>query len=413
MPQTIRPITADELTAWFEAFGTAFYVWVSDPAANAALRRDTMDLSRALAAFDDDGTIVGTYRSFATRLTVPGGARLPVGGVSAVSVRPTHRRQGLLTRMITEDLARSVDRGEAASILISAEWPIYGRYGYGPATWQATWSLRTRATAFRVPPTGTVEVVNALAARQVLPEIYEAYAAAQPGAIDRPAHRWDADLGLVDAPGRTRWKGQVVVHRDDAGTPDGYARFHGEENWVDMFPEHRLILDELHGVSTAAEIDLWRHVAQMDLTATIQGEVRREREPVQWALADPRAARVTGRADFLWVRLLDVERALGERAYERDGDLVIEVVDRLGDRDGPAAGRYRLSVRGGAGTCVRTDDPTELTVEVGALGAAYLGGTRLVDAARAGGSTEQRDGALADADRLFRTADDPWCSTWF
>jgi predicted acetyltransferase len=412
VPPTIRPIREDELPAWFEAFGTAFYIWASDPHAAAESRRAHMDLDRALGAFEGDA-IVGTYRSFATRLTVPGGARLPVDAISAVSVRPTHRRQGILTRMITQDLWSAVDRGEVASILIAAEWPIYGRYGYGPATWQAKWTLRTRATRFTVAPTGTLEVVDALTARSLVPAIYDAYVAGQPGAIDRPDHRWDHDLGLAESPGRPRWKGQVVVHRNAAGEPDGYARFHGEESWVDMYPEHRMLVDELHGATLAADIDLWRHLAQMDLTASITAEVRREREPMQWALADPRAAQVSGRADFLWARLLDVERALGERRYERDGDMVLEIVDRLGDRDGPAAGRYRLSVRGGAGTCVRSDDPADLTVPIDALSAAYLGGTRLADAARASAVSEHRAGALLELDALLRTADEPWCSTWF
>lgn len=413
MPQTIRPITADELPAWFEAFGTAFYIWASDPHASAAARRDTMDLNRALAAFDEDKTIVGTYRSFTTRLTLPGGARVPVDAVSAVSVRPTHRRRGLLTRMINEDLWNAVDRGEVASILIAAEWPIYGRYGYGPATWQAKWTLRTRAATFQVPPTGSVEVVDALTARSLVPAIYDAYVAGQPGEIDRPEHRWDHELGIVEFPGRPKWKGQLVIHRDAAGVPDGYARFHGEENWVDMFAEHRMLLDELHGATREVDVDLWRHLAQMDLTATIQAEVRREHEPMQWALSDPRTAQVSGRSDFLWVRILDVPRALAGRTYERDGELVIEVADRLGDRDGPAAGRYRLSVRGGSATCERTKDEPELTVDVRALSAAFLGGTRLVDTSRTGASTERRPGALGEADRLLRTADEPWCSTWF
>ncbi len=413
MPQTIRPITREELPSWFEAFGTAFYIWASDPHAQAAFRGDVMDLQRCLGAFDEDGTIVGTYRSFATRLTVPGGARLPTDAVSAVSVRPTHRRRGILTRMITEDLRRSVDRGEVVSVLIAAEWPIYGRYGYGPGTWQAPLTLRVRSARFQPPATGTVQVVPALAARQLIPDIYAAYAAAQPGEIDRPDHRWDGELGLVDAPGRPKWKGQIAIHRNDAGEPDGYARFHGEENWVDMLPDHKMILDELHAATSEAEIDLWRHIAQMDLTATITAEVRREREPMQWALVDGRVVQAGARTDFLWVRLLDVERAMSERTYERDGDMVIEVLDQLADGDGPAAGRYRLSVRGGAGTCVRTDEAPALTIEVRALSAAYLGGTRLVDATRAGGATEHAAGTLAEADRLLRTADDPWCSTWF
>jgi predicted acetyltransferase len=413
MPPTVRSITADELIGWNEAFSTAFYIWASDPAARAEVQlANKLDIDRCLAAFDGD-TMVGTYRSFATRLTVPGGARLPVGAVSAVSVRPTHRRRGLLTSMITKDLRRSVDRGEVASILIAAEWPIYGRYGYGPATWQAKWTLRTRATTFTTPPIGSVEVVGAAAARELLPTIYDRYVANQPGAIDRPDHRFDGDLGLREWPGRPRWQGQVAIHRDDAGVPDGYARFHGEENWVDMYPEHRMLVDELHAVTVEAEIDLWRHLAQMDLTASIQAEVRREHEPMQWVLADPRAAQVSGRSDFLWLRLLDVERALVGRTYERDGTLVVEILDTLGGELGPAAGRYRLEVRDGAATCARTEAAPELTIDVRALGAAYLGGTRLADAVRSSGFTEHRPGALDDADRLFRSAAEPWCSSWF
>lgn len=412
MPPTVRSITPEELPAWFEAFGTAFYIWASDPNAMAAHRRDAMDLDRTLGAFEA-GQVVGTYRSFASRLTVPGGERIPVGAVSAVSVRPTHRRRGTLRRMITQDLGQSAARGEVASILIASEWPIYGRFGYGPATWQARWTLHARASTFRVAQTGTVEVVSPLAARQIVPAIYEAFAAAQPGAIDRPDQRWDGELGLVEAPGRPKWKGQVAIHRNEAGEPDGYARFHGEENWVDMRPEHRMLLDELHAATTAAEVDLWRHLAQMDLTSTIQAEVRRQHEPMQWFLSDPRAAQVTGRADFLWVRLLDVERGLAGRRYERDGALVLEVLDDLGGAPGPAAGRYRLEVGGGTATCSRTRAAPELTVDVRALSAAYLGGTRLVDATRAGDAAEHRPGALAEADALLRTADEPWCSTWF
>jgi predicted acetyltransferase len=412
VPPTIRPITAEELPAWFEAFGTAFYIWATDPHAAAAFRGPVMDLQRCLGAFED-GTMVGTYRSFPTRLTVPGGARLAVDAVSAVSVRPTHRRQGILTRMISEDLRRSVDRGEAASILIAAEWPIYGRFGYGPATWQAHWSLRARAATFVPASIGRIEVVDALAARRLLPAIYDAYTAATPGEIDRPDHRWDVELGLVDAPGRPKWKGQVVIHRDDAGEPDGYARFHGEENWVDMLPDHKMIVDELHGVTAAVDVDLWRHLAQMDLTASIQAEVRREHEPLQWALADARVAQVSGRSDFLWVRILDVGRALEARRYERDGVLVLEILDELAGEPGPAGGRYRLEVDGGTATCIRTDAAPELTIDVRTLGAAYLGGTRLAEAAHGDGATEHRNGALVDADRLFRTSDEPWCSTWF
>lgn len=412
MPPTIRSVTREELADWFATFGTAFYIWTSDPRARADFSAPTMDLERALGAFDGS-TMVGTYRSFATRLTVPGGARVDTSAISAVSVRPTHRRQGILTSMIARDIRASAARGEVVSVLIAAEWPIYGRFGFGPATWQVKRTLRSREATFLTAPTGTIDVVDAARARELVPDIYDAYAASQPGEISRPDHRWDVELGVVDAPGRPKWTGQVVIHRDGAGTPDGYARFHGEENWVDMIPDHRMLVDELHGVTDAADIELWRHLAQMDLTASIAAEVRREREPMQWVLADARVAQAGPRTDFLWLRVLDVERALAARRYERDGSLVIEVLDPLAGSDGPAAGRYRLEARNGEATCARTDAAPDLTLEARLLGAAYLGGTSLREIAGGGGVTEHRAGALAEADLMFTTSTPPWCSTWF
>jgi predicted acetyltransferase len=412
MPQTIRVIEPDELPAWFQAFATAFYIWANDPHALAAARRDTIELDRVVGAFED-GQIVGTFRTFPTRLTLPGGAQVPVNAVSGVSVRPTHTRRGTLSRMIAFDIERAAARGDVACVLIASEWPIYGRFGYGPATWHARWTIRTRAARIAGEPVGTIEMVDALAGRKLIPEIYAAYAAAQPGEIEREEHRWDATLGIVELPGRPRWQGSIAIHRDAAGKPDGYARYHGEEVWDDGIPDNVLILDELHGMTPEAELDLWRFLVAMDLTATIRADTRREREPLQWHLSDGRAARVTGLSDFLWVRILDVERALGERRYDRDGSIVLEVRDELNGSPGPAAGTYTLGVRDGAGTCRRTDAKPDLTIDVRALGAALLGGTNLRDVTRAEGASEHRPGALTEADALLRTADAPWCSSWF
>jgi predicted acetyltransferase len=413
MPPTIRPITAHELGAWYATFATAFYVWPSDPDAMAEFRRPTAEYDRMLGAFEGD-TIVGTFRSFATELTVPGGNALPVNAVSGVSVRPTHRRRGTLGRMMARDLAGAIEREDVASILIASEWPIYGRFGFGPATWKADWTLRPRSMTFLAEPVGSIEVVRAEAAREVIPDIYAAYAGAQPGEITRPVHRWDADLGIVEWPGRPRWRGQVAIHRDAAGRPDGFARIRGEENWgAGGMPDHTMLVDELHGVTTEAEIDLWRFLAQMDLTAVIKAENRRAREPLTWYLADARAARPNGPSEFLWVRPLDVQRLLAARHYERDASLVLEVTDVVDGKPGPAAGRYRLEARDGVAACERIEAQPDLTIDVRHLGAASLGGTRLADAARAGGATEHRPGALREADLVFRTADPPWCSTWF
>lgn len=409
----VRPITLDEQPSWFEAFSGAFYIWAHDPRALAAARRDHFDPARMIGAFEGE-RIVGTFRTFGADLTLPGGARVPVSCVTAVSTLPTHRRRGVLTSLNAFDVDRCVGRGDAASVLISAEWPIYGRFGYGPATWHARWTLRVRAARFAGERSGSVELLQPIEARRVLPDIYDRYAAAQPGELSRPAEDlWDFALGLMELPGRPRWHGSTAVHRDAAGELDAYARYHGEEVWEEGIPDNVLVLDELHGVSLEAELELWRYLAQMDLTATIRADTRREREPLQWYLADARAARATNLTDFLWLRPLDVPRLLGARGYDRDGELTLEVTDLVDGRPGPAAGRYRLETRGGTATCTRTDSTPDLTIEARALGAAILGGTRLVDACRSTATVERRPGALAAADGLLRSADAPWCSTWF
>ena len=122
---------------------------------------------------------------------------------------------------------------------------------------------------------------------------------------------------------------------------------------------------------------------------------------------------VGGLTDFLWVRVLDVARVLGERAYDHDGELVLEVVDVVDGAPGPAAGRYRLAVREGVASCRRADADADLTIDVRALSAAsprrHAPRRREPDAA----VVEHRPGAMRQADSLLRTADPPWCSTWF
>jgi predicted acetyltransferase len=412
VPITVRPIVAEELVAWFAAAGAGFFVWPQDPEASAEARGKYMDLDRTIAAFDGP-TIAGTFRTFPTQLTLPGGAQVPVSAVTAVTVRPTHRRRGLLTDMATDDIRRGVERGDVASVLIASEWPIYGRFGYGPATWHAKWTLRARTRGFQVQSTGSVEIVRPKDARPILPDIYRRYQAEQPGELARLDWWWDNDLGLVEIPGRPRWQGSVAIHLDAAGVADGYVRYKGEEHWDEGIPDNTLVVDELHGATFAAELDLWRYLAQMDLIATIRAETRRPREPMQWFLADARAARVTGLTEFLWVRPYDVARLLGGRSYDRSAELVLEVDDTVDGKAGPAAGRYRLEATPDGAACTRTNGTPDLTLTARALGAASLGGTRLADITRPGGATEHRPGALREADLLLRTADDPWCSTWF
>jgi len=412
VPITIRPVTADELLPWFQQLATTFFIWPIEPEGSTKMPWATKDLDRRIAAFDGE-RIVGTYRTFATELTLPGGARIQASAVSAVSTRPTHRRQGILTKLIDYDVEACVERGDVASVLYAAEWPIYGRFGYGPATWQARWTLQTRAANILAPPSGTIEVLPAAEAREIVADIHRRAAARRAGDIQRPDHNWEVDLGLMDSPGRTRWKGSIAIHRADDGTPDGYLLLRGEERWDEGIPDNIAKVDELIGVTPAAEVELWRYVLSLDLVSEARANGLPPDLSLMWHLTDGRAAQLVRVNDGLWLRPFDVPRLLGGRAYERDGRVVIEVVDRLGEKNGPANGRFRLDASGSGATCRTTSDPADVTLTASVLGAASLGGTRLADAGRAGGAEEATPGALAALDLLLRTSVQPWCSTFF
>ena len=408
--QTRHP-TVDELPAVMRVMNAAF-LETQDADLQAAFVADYWDLDRVWTA-DDDGRLVGTFRTWGTELTVPGGAQLPASAISAVTVQPTHRRRGVLTGMMRAAQAAARDAGEACMLLYASEWPIYGRYGFGPAVETTEIVLDTRGVSFPgVTPPGSIELIERAAAEPIVREVFDAHRREQVGAIRRLDRRWRVDLGLKDIPWQPPFRGWVALHRDPDGVVDGFARYHPEARWTDRRPDNTLIVDELIARSPGAYAGLWRFLAEVDLVTSLRAGFRRADEPLKWLLADARHVRETERGEGLWCSLLDVPRALAARRYERAGSLVIELVGRS-DEGRPTRARVGLDASPDGATARESDASPDLTIAASALGAAYLGGTPLRLAVLAAGVDEHREGALAEADALFRTLDQPWCTTFF
>jgi len=409
MTPEIRPIREDELLAYLDATSTGF-LERPDVARLADEVRSRWELSRTWAAFEG-GRICGTFRSWATEITVPGLARLPAAAVSGVSVLPTHRRRGVLRAMVAAEHAALRERGEVIGLLYASEYPIYGRFGYGSAADVAKWTLDAHGTTFRGDPQGRVEMAPAdPASRDAIRAVFDAWRLRQPGEIRRRDFVWDHDLGLLDTGWGERWKGFLAFHRDDEDIVDGYVRYHADSKWVMRQPRNEVIVDELHALTSDAYDGLWRFLAEIDWVATVRADSRSPAEPLRWRIVNARAASVSDVGDGLWVRLFDAPRALEARSWERSGRVVLELID-----DEAAGGRQRVELDASphGARCRATRRSPDLTLHVSALGAAYLGGTRLRDAVMSAGADEHRDGALTEADALLRTADVPWCSTFF
>jgi predicted acetyltransferase len=92
-----------------------------------------LDVDRMHAAFEDD-VIIGGAGAFGFDFAVPGGS-LPCAGISVVGVYPTHRRRGVLRAMMDAQLLDVHERGEPLAALWASEETIYGRFGYGLASW--------------------------------------------------------------------------------------------------------------------------------------------------------------------------------------------------------------------------------------------------------------------------------------
>ncbi|MEW1635037.1 GNAT family N-acetyltransferase [Streptomyces sp. NPDC093801] len=414
MSADIRPIAASELSHWLRALNAGFLRTEPVPEADVALRAASWDLSRALGAFDPvTGRCVATFRSFAQELTVPGGAAVPSSAVTNVSVTSTHRRQGLLTRMMAAELAAAKERGDVVSTLIAAEYPIYGRYGYGPAATAAEWEIDIARSGLDPRGSGPgdggrIDLVDVSEVRETGPALHERLRASVHGAVSRDTRWWNLATGLEKSLARPYKDAFHAVYRDASGEPAGLAVYSADDHWTDeKLPQNTLRVRDLIAVTPAAERALWRFLCSVDWVLKVRTGYRAPDDLVPLLLPDPRAARQVTSADFLWLRLLDVERALAARTYAVPGVLVLEVEDAAGLADG----RYRLDAA--AGACTRTQDPADLRLDVSALGSLYLGDESAARLAALGRVAEERPGAVALADAVFRTARRPWCPDIF
>ena len=410
MDLELRDITDEEFPAHARLTEAAFGHQPSDQEV-----QDWADLTAGEHRWGvfDDGEIVATGGAFAFDLTVPGGATVPAGGLTAIAVRPTHRRRGILTSMMDHHLDEVARRRQPISILTASEASIYGRFGYGPAGHLATWKLPTAGASLSPPPRaeGRLRVVDAATARSLLPQVYDANRTVTPGALSRKPAWWDHHLLDREASREGASAMFFVVHESTDGVVDGYATYRLKPSWT----RHGLADGELVAVAVVSadpevEAALWEHLLGVDLVTTVRGRHRPVEDHLRWRLADPRRMQVQHVLDHLWVRILDVPAALEARRYPVAGSVVIEVTDAFR----PAAGgRFRLEGGPLAATCARTDEPADVALAAPDLGAVYLGGVRPSTLARAGRVEERTRGALARLDVLLSWHGSPWCATAF
>lgn len=402
----IAPTNAEEFVA-FTRFAEAPYG--HDVGAEVVEAwRGLVDYERFVAA-RLDGTIIGTAGAMARQLSLPGGATAPCAAITAVAVRPDHRRRGLLRRLMGRLLDDARERGEPFAVLVASEQSIYGRFGFGLAiptldlAIERPWA-NLRDLTDRVESEPPVEMTDLGDAPQQLAPIREALRARRHGLLSRPAAEWRVTIEVDPADERAgAGPRQAAVVRDR-----GYVIWRIKPDWGATGPAGTVVVEALVGLDPAATAALWRFVLTMDLCSTIEAKARPLDDPLPALVADPGRVRRTAGVPY-FLRLLDVATALESRRYQADGVLELEVADgALPDQRGV----YRLEVDDGVGTVRRVDQPRvdgvdRVRLDVEDLGALYLGGVRVAQLAAAG-RVIAAEGAMERCDRMFTTSMAPW-----
>ncbi|HEY2313942.1 MAG TPA: GNAT family N-acetyltransferase [Streptosporangiaceae bacterium] len=409
----IRPITPDEFEAFGAVPGQAFLEeW---PAEAREIERQVTEFDRTIAAFDG-AQIVGTAGAYTFRLTVPGGTA-DAAGISSVSVLPSHRRRGILTDMMRHLIMDARQRGEAMAILFASESGIYGRFGYGVATWHQRIRIARGDGRLAVGAAGPelkeprLRFTGPAEARADLLRVFDAALPGRPGMLARNDSWWNV---LLSDPPTTR-DGmsplRCVVAEDDAG-PRGYTLYRTQPSWTDGLADGTLRLRELIALDPAAAAALWADMFSRDLVGQVIAPSRPVDDPLLAMLADPRRAQPLV-SDALWVRLIDLPAAMRQRSYASPVDIVLDVVDPLLPDN---AGRWRLTSGGpddGSPQCERSTAPADLLMATHALGAGYLGGASFGQLAAAGHISELTPGALTRLAAAMSWDPRPWCSMMF
>ena len=397
----LRQITAAEFVEWVQVEARAYGNRLN---ADPEVLRPNFDLDRSIAVFDR-GRIVGGAHSHLQEISIPGGASA-IAGVANIEVQPTHRRRGIMTRMMQHQLEDVYRRGEPLAGLFASESVIYGRFGYGIGSLREEWSIQRHYTGYanRFDCPGRFEFIDPADIGAVLPEVFRRSTAGRPGVFQKAPYLWQREAQAPEH--RQGGRGGIFYAGyygtdEDGAVMDGYARYRTDGDTV--------VVQELLAATREAGAALWRFCFDTDLVTQAQAERRPVDDPLPWMLADTRRLQRNTR-DGLWLRLVDVAAALSQRQYATAGKLVIQVQDEVCPWN---AKRFALEAGPEGASCRATEAAPGLALTAAALASTYLGAVSFSTLEQAGLVEEQKAGALERANGMFKVQQAPWTPCGF
>lgn len=339
----------------------------------------------------------GTYSL--QRYPVPG-AHTQCGWLTWVGVHPGHRRRGLLRAMIAHHFQECRDRQEPVSGLFAAEPAIYGRFGYGMAARHTELALPRGAQLRPVPRSQEIRIriTN--------------FSSEDHGALISDLHRRSGDVGL-GRPGWATWETPGLKASQTTVTPAlaagkeplrillaidgeetvGYATFRRALAWQPTGPDGTVQVQDFAAVSPAATHRMWSVLLDLDLMTEVTTPMLALDDPLLELLVDIRKASARVQ-DNSWLRIVDLPRALEARKLAGALDVVVEVSDSLLPEN---SGHWRIAGKQWEHPeVIATERPSDVSLDIRELSAAYLGGASLLQSLSAGLGTVHDERAAAD-----------------
>ncbi|NKE56085.1 GNAT family N-acetyltransferase [Lentzea sp. PSKA42] len=398
---SIRTIDESDIPEFQRVMAWAF---LNDPRGVDSKWLKVLEHDRAHAVLDGD-EIIGTAGILSREITVPGGLQAPAGAVTVVTVKPGHRRRGVASLLMRTQLHGMHESGEPIAILWASEGSIYRRFGYG----ELATSINRMTMPTRMPFHAGVSVsdtrIRQVTREEAMPfmrEVHDRVRRTRVGWLSRVDATWDVQLAdrEVDRDGLTSYR--YCLH------PEGYVVFRVKGGHGPRGPQDELHVRELVCETEQAYVDLYRFLLDIDLATEISFYTAAD-DPIVHLVDNPRKV---GRdlGDALWLRLVDVDRALPLRHYSSDVDSVFDVEDSFCPWN---SGRWRFTVKGGEAVVARTEDPADVSLDVAALGSAFLGGVRLSVLKRAHRVVEHTPGHVDALTMAFLGTQEPHCPEVF
>lgn len=345
---------------------------------------------------------VATFTEWDGSMNV-GGATIDVLQISDVTVRASHRRRGLLRKLMTTSLSEAKERGLPLAALTVTEASIYGRFGFGAAVFEHHVELDVRhGFTVDAPISGTVEYIAIDALDRVSREVFDRFHVWQTGSIGRSDAILPVYSGRLDGKREPSTKVRAVGHWDDDGVLDGYV------TWKSGDQRGQVKVIDFIACTDDAVLALWSFLGSLDLVESVSFRRARVDEQLPWAIGDRRRYRITHTDDLLWLRILDPAAALSARNYYRDGSIRLRVLDRMG----LAAGTWDMVVRDGAAQLTPTLEQADVELDVRALASLLLGGVN-VGALETAGLVHGASDAVDLLGILMGRRREPWCMTPF